>query len=619
VSGSNNLIGTDGSGGLVNGSSGNIVLTSLANLGLAPLGNYGGPTQTMALLPGSAAIDAGTSGTGIPTTDQRGLGRVGATDIGAVESQGYTLSVSGSGQAAIVGMAIANPLAVTVTPNYAHDPVNGGTINFAAPATGASATLSEGTATIAAGSASVTAMANSVAGAYTVTAKASGVATGASIGVANSALLVKGAGTYTDSDGDRYVVKLTGPGQVGVVLDDPHGTGKGPIASILLTDTNPTKSILSITVTKAPRGDGLVSIGSIVGTGLKALVASASNLVGTGINLSGPLGSLTIHDVLNGAGIVAQGTAAQSTTISAHIIGAGATIQLGSTIASLTATAAQGGSITAPSISKLTIAGNFAAAVTLTGTGDSKTPAALGSATIAGKIQGGAWNISGDAGTVTVGGTITGWTANFHGKVGSMTLGNVAQAAVTIDQALATLNAKSWTAGSLTADSLGKLSITGNLGANITLTGAGLLAQTPALGSATITGTVSGSSIRVGGSVTSFSAGAFLSSTLFLDFVPTNAGNPLGGGTFNQGFTLGSFTVTGLPHQTAPAFAKSTVAAATVGTVSLKSILANNGGQRYGIVSHGAIGSVRVSSPAFAYNKLRPTPQGSGDFEVEIA
>jgi hypothetical protein len=39
VSGSNNLVGTGGSGGLVNGVSGNIVLTSLADLGLAPLGD----------------------------------------------------------------------------------------------------------------------------------------------------------------------------------------------------------------------------------------------------------------------------------------------------------------------------------------------------------------------------------------------------------------------------------------------------------------------------------------------------------------------------------------------------------------------------------------------------
>ena len=59
ISGSDNLIGTGGSGGLINGVDGNIVLTSLTDLGLAPLGNNGGPTQTMALLPGSPAIGAG--------------------------------------------------------------------------------------------------------------------------------------------------------------------------------------------------------------------------------------------------------------------------------------------------------------------------------------------------------------------------------------------------------------------------------------------------------------------------------------------------------------------------------------------------------------------------------
>jgi hypothetical protein len=58
---------------------------------LAPLGDYGGPTQTMPLLPGSPAIDAGTSA-GAPATDQRGLSRVGAVDIGAYEVQVISLS-----------------------------------------------------------------------------------------------------------------------------------------------------------------------------------------------------------------------------------------------------------------------------------------------------------------------------------------------------------------------------------------------------------------------------------------------------------------------------------------------------------------------------------------------
>src|SRR5205814_4076910 len=58
------------------------------NPGLAPLGNYGGPTQTHALLNGSPAVNAGAIPAGVTlTTDQRGLPRVvgGQADVGSVE------------------------------------------------------------------------------------------------------------------------------------------------------------------------------------------------------------------------------------------------------------------------------------------------------------------------------------------------------------------------------------------------------------------------------------------------------------------------------------------------------------------------------------------------------
>lgn len=51
---------------------------------LAPLGDYGGPTQTMALLPGSPARNAGAAGARL--TDQRGFPLVGLPDIGAYEA-----------------------------------------------------------------------------------------------------------------------------------------------------------------------------------------------------------------------------------------------------------------------------------------------------------------------------------------------------------------------------------------------------------------------------------------------------------------------------------------------------------------------------------------------------
>jgi predicted outer membrane repeat protein len=53
---------------------------------LAPLGNYGGSTQTMALLPGSPARNAAGVLSPASTSDQRGFAIVGTPDIGAYEA-----------------------------------------------------------------------------------------------------------------------------------------------------------------------------------------------------------------------------------------------------------------------------------------------------------------------------------------------------------------------------------------------------------------------------------------------------------------------------------------------------------------------------------------------------
>jgi hypothetical protein len=68
--------------------------TTFAGAGLADPAANGGPTQTMAIAPGSPAIDAGTS-TGAPPTDQRGAARNGPVDIGAFEWQGDPIFADG--------------------------------------------------------------------------------------------------------------------------------------------------------------------------------------------------------------------------------------------------------------------------------------------------------------------------------------------------------------------------------------------------------------------------------------------------------------------------------------------------------------------------------------------
>jgi filamentous hemagglutinin family protein len=169
----NNLIGiADGSTGFGNSP---LVGTGAAPIDplLSPLGNYGGLTQTMALLPGSRAIDAGNSA--IPT-DQRGIARVGVADIGAFESRGFTLVGVGSGQSAQINAAFANPLQVTIGSNFG-EPVDGGQLIFTAPTTGAGVLLSSNPVpvTIVGGMAQLALTANPIAGIYNIAATAQGV------------------------------------------------------------------------------------------------------------------------------------------------------------------------------------------------------------------------------------------------------------------------------------------------------------------------------------------------------------------------------------------------------------------------------------------------------------
>ncbi len=160
---------------------------------LSPLGDYGGNTQTFALLPGSPAIHAGNNGTCLGA-DQRGFTRPlpadgGICDIGAFESHGFTLAVTGgSGQSQFVNQAFATPLGVQVT-SAAGEPVGpGGRVTFTGPGSGAG--LNPGiqtTSTDAGGNASLSVTANAAAGVYQVTAHTIGGAGAISFDLTNVA------------------------------------------------------------------------------------------------------------------------------------------------------------------------------------------------------------------------------------------------------------------------------------------------------------------------------------------------------------------------------------------------------------------------------------------------
>ncbi len=188
-----NLIGNAG------GSSGWVASDLLdVNPLLGPLGNYGGPTKTMPLLPGSPAIDAGDNN-GTPATDQRGFSLVGTADIGAFESQGFTVTIaSGDNQSTSILSAFTHSLVVTVVSAY-DEPVAGGKVTFTAPASGASAIVVGSPATIAAdGQASATATAGANAGSYTVTTGGAGIVSPANFTLSNTEAASLEVTTATD-------------------------------------------------------------------------------------------------------------------------------------------------------------------------------------------------------------------------------------------------------------------------------------------------------------------------------------------------------------------------------------------------------------------------------------
>jgi filamentous hemagglutinin family protein len=153
------------------------------NPNLAPLGNYGGLTETHALHLGSAALNTGLT---TLTTDQRGKARSGLADIGAFESSATQISaLSGSGQTTIVNTVFNQKLQAKVTDQFGN-PVANTAVSFTVPGSGPSATASTLTVnTNEAGIAILPINANGLDGTFVVIGKVNDVAATAQFTLTN--------------------------------------------------------------------------------------------------------------------------------------------------------------------------------------------------------------------------------------------------------------------------------------------------------------------------------------------------------------------------------------------------------------------------------------------------
>jgi hypothetical protein len=401
--------------------------------------------------------------------------------------------------------------------------------------------------------------------------------------------------TYTDSDGDTVKVRLTGPGRVAVVQEDEDGDGRGPIDQILLQNTNPAKSSsLTITVVKSKTGDGQVGIGKVEGSGLASFSAAAANLVGSGIDLAGALGSLKIWDVSNGADIRATPKAGQSVSITAHVIGDGTSFAMGDGLVNLKAARFGDGDLTAGAIGtlsvsgdrKLSVEGDFAANLTLSGIGVPAYGKTISSVTVKGALDPSVWDVTGKVGTLTLSGTVGAagqpWELRGAASVVSLTLGDVADAEVNVG-VLGAVKAIRWQDGSLTAAAVTSITttgvaatatvtgISGDFGADVTLSYTGTKS---ALASLTVAGWLTGATISSAGAVGTVSLGGIRDSTL-------SAGDLAGAYSKITGVT-----VKGIKTAPTASFVNSKISAWTLGTVSVKGVQTVNGQAGFGIQGH---------------------------------
>lgn len=377
----------------------------------------------------------------------------------------------------------------------------------------------------------------------------------ASIAVQRTLLPVLKARTFTDSDGDTYTIKLTGPGTLNAVQFDPAATGRGPI-DYLLADGTTTKSSILVTVIKNKAGgDGIVTIGDVIGAGALGLfTATASNLVMNGVDFAGSVRSIKVRDILNvdvdlaSSALRVGGTAADKLSIAAGHISNGTLIQTPGIISSLTAGSIDTATVVASALGQIKTKSGGEMNVDLQVTG------AVGSI-LSNLSAAGNWNAT-SFGPVTV--------ANGTLFSNMTTVGSVARITVKSGGIL----------GLLTADHFGAISVTGGnfSGQLASTTPAAALGKTLALTSLKVAGgdftgtvrllgragpiTVTASRLGVGGNllgatvnanaIGSVTIGRNFADSIVLGGADLGADHAFGGGddVFNSG-TIGAIKIGG--------------------------------------------------------------------------
>jgi len=170
------------------------------------------------------------------------------------------------------------------------------------------------------------------------------------------------------ADGDTVTVRLSGPGN-GTVSTDTGNLIANRITTIQLDGVSSARTSLTVTVRRAPGGDGVFSVDLVEmgdDDGLRTLNMRNVDLNGSGgfgINMDGKLGTLTVGNIANGA---ALNIGDDLGTLTATTIG-NADITVGGAVGNARTGAYAGGTFTARDLSRWTVrGGDLGAAVNVT-------------------------------------------------------------------------------------------------------------------------------------------------------------------------------------------------------------------------------------------------------------
>jgi hypothetical protein len=211
--------------------------------------------------------------------------------------------------------------------------------------------------------------------------------------------------------------------------------------------------------------------------------------------------------------------------------------------------------------------------VTLNGLG-----ASLGSFT-AGTITGGALTLAGNAKSISASAIAGTWSADVGGIVTSLTV-------------------KGDLAGSFSAASIGKVQVGSMTGATMNLAGTG-----SALGSLSVTGGLTNSTIRCAGSIGNVTVGGATGSSIFAGISSAVTSALPVVADFINNASLASFTAKGKF-----VFSDTFIAAQSIGSVALTNVTTGNGGEPFGIATR-SLRSFTLAQPKqklFSWNNKQP-------------